>query len=101
MWWSKKAQPSGPSTLEQVLDELASMRRAIEALTNTVNSSIKRYKCVICNSEFARLPNQSEKRCSHCQAQIKEIAGLTNGNAAHRPAGHNTRGPHKKFGDLP
>ena len=67
-------------------------------LANLVSSAIKKYVCIICGSEYARLPGQSEKRCPACQKSIKEVSGLSNGNAMHRSNGHNTRGIHKKTG---
>jgi hypothetical protein len=67
-------------------------------LANLVSSAIKKYICIICGSEYARLPGQSEKRCPACQKSIKEVSGLSAGNATHRSNGHNTRGIHKKTG---
>lgn len=65
-------------------------------LANLVSCAIKKYVCIICGDGYARLPGQSEKRCPACQKSIKEMSSLSNGNAAHRSNGHNTRGIHKK-----
>ena len=89
--WSK-----AKVTLDDVRDEIKALRENIEKLTEVTSSLVKRYKCIICGSEFARLPHQSDKRCPHCQAQIKEISGINSGNSGHRGPGHNTRGIHKK-----
>lgn len=88
--WSKRG-----ITLEELRDELAD---EIAKLRNVMEAAIKRYTCIICNAEFARLPGQSDKRCSHCQALIKETTAISSGNSGHRGPGHNTRGIHKTFG---
>src|SRR5258708_4422639 len=87
-------------TLSNVCAEIQALRECVDRLANITHSLVKRYQCIICGSEFARLPHQSDKRCPHCQAQIKEVSGINSGNSNHRGAGHNTRGMHKKFGSL-
>lgn len=94
-------RPQPKITYEQfILAELTEMKNAqtkfFTNLANLVSSAIKKYICIICGSEYARLPGQSEKRCPACQRDIKEVSGLSNGNSTHRSNGHNTRGIHKK-----
>lgn len=67
----------------------------LATLSQLVTCKIHKYECVICREEFARLPHQSNRRCSACMREIQETAGISNGNGQHRQAGHSTRNQHK------
>jgi len=101
--WFKRTRITNDQILAQVsaLDaRVASFEQKLTRLQQTLDALLKKYKCIICGKEFARLPHESDKRCPACQSQIKAISSpsLSNGNSGHRGAGHNTRGIHKKAG---
>jgi len=90
------------SRLVEIDSKLASIDKNMGELRDAAYASLKKYKCIICSSEFARLPGQSEKRCPACQREIKNVSApsLSNSNGGHRGAGHDTRGIHKKVGQI-
>lgn len=86
--------------LEAIRAEIQGLRSEVNRLVNLCDSRLRICRCVICNQDFARLPQQSDKRCMACMERIKEARGLGANNRGHRGAGHDTRGIHKLTGPL-
>ena len=76
------------------------VEKRLSELQDIAESAVHVYKCIICEEDFAKLPGQSPKRCSHCQTLIKEASGISQGNSGHRPSGHTTRNEHKKVANI-